>query len=194
MVSLRTLLYAGVIAAASLGALTGLARKTVLFDSYTTVTVRDGNGTKQLRVPLYNPIKVLPGNCTKFSRKVAYDLSGKEFPPGDAWDRKYIDTVVARLGTNDSLENLAEKGILREGMLVAVYNPHTSRPTQKDKLGFPADITHIVDFLGVTPEGDVVVAEQYGSQCGVRTENALRSHGLVPKYVLDVKKPEPLSE
>ncbi|MBS3138517.1 hypothetical protein J4207_02315 [Candidatus Woesearchaeota archaeon] len=186
--SLRKLVYGGIATLAVLGSLVGLARKTTLFDSYTTVTVRNGNDTKQLRVPLYNPVKVRPGHCTEFGRKVAYDVFGKEFPPGDAWDRKYIDTVVARLGTNDSLEDLAEKGILREGMLVAVYNPHTSRPAQKDKFGYPADITHIVEFVGITPEGNVVVAEQYGSQCGVRTEKELRSHGLIPKYVLNPKK------
>ena len=117
---------------------------------------------------------------------VAYDLFGKDFPPGDAWDRKYTDTVVAQLDKNDSLEELARKGILQQGMLVGVYNQYTSRTSQKDKFGKPADITHVVEYLGMNPEGQAVVAEQYGFMRHIRTESEMREHGLAPRFVFDV--------
>ena len=182
----RALAYAGILAAA-LSSAVGIARKTTLFDSYGTIAVqvRDGKSTKELRVPLYNPIKVPPGHCTKYGRMVAYELFGKDFPPGDAWDRKYTDTVVAQLDKNDSLEELARKGILQQGMLVGVYNPHTSRTAQEDKFGKPADITHVVEYLGMTPEGRAVVAEQYGFTRHIRTEAEMREQGLTPLYIFD---------
>lgn len=117
---------------------------------------------------------------------VAQELFGKEFPPGDAWDRKYLDGSFVVDGT---LEGLAAKGTLQPGMLVGIYNPHTSRTEQKDREGKPAEFTHIGVYLGLSPNGEALIGEQYASKKIVGTEQELRNRGLVPKSVFDVKTP-----
>lgn len=183
--SLRKIIYAGAAALSVAVATVGITRHTTLADSYMPVTVKDGNGSKELQVPAYNLLKVPPGNCTRYARMVAYDLFGKTFAHGDAWDRKYSDIVVDTLAGSKTLESLAENDILKPGMLVGVYNPHTTRVDQKDKHGNPADFTHTVVYLGLTPEGRAVVAEQYITQRRVRTEQELRESGLEPKAVFN---------
>ena len=176
-----------IIAAGALSAMLGLyatAKKTTLLDSSTPVTIRENGVDNTVHVPAYNLIKVPPGHCTQYARMLAHDLAGMDFLPGDAWDRIYVDDATPVEGT---LEDLANRGILKKGMLIGIKNPRTSRTAQLDRECKPARFTHIGEYVGRDPQGKVVIAEQYGWEKTVGTEAALLDRGLTPTYVFSPK-------
>lgn len=163
------------------------AKKTELFDSTIPVVVRENGVNKTLAVLQYNLIKVPPGRCAQTARLEAHDLFGKEYVPGNAWDRIHLDRIVRKLGAADSLEQLASDGVLQPGMLIGFYNSQTSLADQKDMYGNPAEFTHIGTFLGVAPDGKALVYEQNGIARRARTSREMRNDGLEPRYLFDAK-------
>lgn len=186
--SIQNLIYAGVAVLGIVGAAVGLARKTDLFDSRIPVVVREDSIDKIVEFPIYNFVKVPPGHCTQYARLASKEISGKDFPPSDAWNMPYVHRVVAELGQGETLEALARKGKLQRGMLIGVVNPETSLVDQKDIVGKPAQNTHGTVYVGLSPEGEVLIGQQLATYRGVLTEKEFRKRGLLPVYVVDVKE------
>lgn len=149
-------------------------------------TVYDGK-TRALNVPVYSEISQskIP-QCARYARSIAKDLFGKKYRPEDAWDLQYANRVVASVGEEDSLEKLADKGTLKPGMMVGVFNPDSKYNSRKDRNGRPVRYTHVITYLGDDPQtSEPLFADQFGKQTRVQTEEELRDGGLIPRQIID---------
>lgn len=165
---------------AGLGAATiGVARQTDYLDGRLHVEL-DG---QSLDINAYNPVKLLGANCALRACEIAEHHFGKHYEPSAAWDRKYLDVVVAR-GDDLALEALISQDVVTPGMLVGMYNPKSSYLDGVDMNGQQRAFTHIVVYLG-KKDGNALFAHQYGPEISVVTENGLRALGLTSKYVFD---------
>lgn len=158
------------------------ARKTDFFDSYIPVTVEGRE--EPLNVPVYNPIKVPPLNCSGYVRRAAEDMFGLHYTSGvDAWNRRYHDVVVASVG-EQTLEELADDGVLREGMIVGFRNPRSRYGENPDEQGTPVMYTHLALYIGPGRDGTPLFAEQFGPGTKVVSSHELTGRGLVPIEIL----------
>jgi len=188
----RKFLKAGTISA--LGALYGLclggysqARNADTFDSYIPVELKTDERIIVVRVPKYNPLKVFPGNCSGYVRRAAWDLFRKEFSASNAWDRRFKDTLVGRVCDNEGLETAEQKGVLKPGMIIGVYYPHSLHLNSENMYEEKVPYTHNMIYLGRNKENGMVFAEQFGTRTRVRTLEEFAEDNLEPREIIDSK-------
>lgn len=181
---IQRLVYAGVAALVLAGTAVGVAAKTDCLDRRFTVALENG---RVLDINVYNPIKLRGAKCALRAREIAEEHFGKEYAPGDAWDRPSLDTVVAK-GDNLSLDELNSEGVLQPGMLVGFYNPRSSHSQGTDMQGKPRELNHLAVHLGKGKNGKQLFAHQYGPEISVVTEDVFRELGYTARYVFDAKK------
>lgn len=174
--SIRNLLYAGV-AALGIGV---AAAKTDCLDQRLRVELED----RVIDINAYNPVKLWDARCALRAREIANEHFGKAYSAGAAWDRKYLDTVVAR-GDDVLLDELVSKKVLAPGMLVGMHNPHSPYLDGVDMHDKQKEFTHIVVYLGKGKDKKARFAHQYGLALSIRSEAELRDMGFKPLYVFD---------
>ncbi|HLD33430.1 MAG TPA: hypothetical protein VJB66_01805 [Candidatus Nanoarchaeia archaeon] len=171
-----------------------LSGSMLLGTHYGNLALIDGTISTQLQdnstleVPRYAWRNVRPLRCSKYVREAAEDLFGLHYSKSDAWNRRYHDTVVRTLGEGDSLEDLADSGVLTPGMIVGIRNPHSRYADRLDEKGETVKYTHVGLYLGQNSQGESLIADLYGSATFVRTEKDLHAAGLKAVEVLAPQK------
>jgi hypothetical protein len=145
--------------------------------------------SQALKIPVYTEISASKTpQCAKYARHVAKDVFGKTYQPDDAWDLQYKNKVVAQVSRRTTLEKLADRGILRPGMMVGIYNPRSDFNSGRDEKGKPREYTHVIVYLGDDPKtSEPLFADQFGQDTRVKTEKQLKRTGLVPREILNSK-------
>lgn len=123
--------------------------------------------------------------CSQYVRLAAKKLFGKKFSKADAWDRRYKDILVCSVSCNDELAQLAEQGILEEGMIIGVFNPQSMHLMRKDMTGKPIAYSHNALYLGRAAGEELVFAEQFGRKTRVSILQDYTRRMLGIKEVLD---------
>tara|TARA_Y100000034_G_C6905629_1_gene420123 strand:+ start:1934 stop:2464 length:531 start_codon:yes stop_codon:yes gene_type:complete len=127
---------------------------------------------KNLKVPDYD-LKGVP--CAQYARLTAKNLFDLKYVPCDAWDHIKRNNVVERVDDFGDLESLSEEGVLKQGMLIGLYNPDSSF----NKEG--REFTHVGVYLG-----DGKIAHFYKDSL-VENFEELRERGLIPKALIAPK-------
>ena len=134
--------------------------------------------------PVYSSEEVPSSMCARYLRLSANDLFGLQYPKADAWNIR-DDSRVSEIPVSSvkDLENLAERGVLKPGMGLGLYNP-TSRynsVAQKDGAGY----THVAIYLG-KEDGKLCFADKFGKETRpkIALGELLNRGNLQPREVL----------
>jgi hypothetical protein len=176
----------GILASAfalGIGSLAGIARKTNWLDREIDVELKDG----KITIPVYNPVKLIPGSCSGYARRAAEHIFGKKFSVSDAWDRKYKDRTIGQIEANDELIKLEKEGILKPGMIVGVFYPKSSYNDELDMEGKKVSYTHNLVYLGTGKKGELIFAEQFRTRTGTRTLAEFTDDGFLACEIFDEK-------
>jgi len=137
---------------------------------------------KEKKLFAYNLEKNL---CATYALLAASDLYGKKFRWNDAWDMRYSNSVIAKIKNPKDLAELADKGTLKEGMIIGTFNPRSRYLGEKDKRGRPVKYTHLMLYIGKNNNGDLEFAHQFGPKIKKITLNQLHQKKLIPKEIID---------
>lgn len=121
--------------------------------------------------------KLPPSRCSKYMRKSAKSLFGKEYVPADAWDLQYNNKEVHQIKENENMEDLIIKGVLKPGMVIGAKWPvkdiRKYGNKGKDIKGKPIEYTHVVGYLGFNKDKEPEFLHQWGSKKEKATQKEL---------------------
>lgn len=140
----------------------------------------------EVNVPLYNPVKLGAYHCSKYTRMASKEMFGKEYSYSDAWNRRYNDRVVGKTSNEEITSQIAD-GILTPGMMVGVNVPQSAHKNMIDAKGKKSDYGHVALYIGVSPEGDPLLAEQFGISTRVVTLEDMMGRGLEVREIIDTR-------
>lgn len=179
------LILAGLVGCVVLGSYVA-ARKTDLLDAPPIPIFLEVNGEKRnMEIPKYNFLKMPPGNCARYARNVARDVFGLRYDSANAWDLRYKNKIVTS-ANNEQLGDLVERGDLKPGMLVGVYNPKSAHITDLDATGNRVAYTHMVVYLGKS-DGKLRFAHQFKTKVEIFGQDDLSKRGLEAREVIAPK-------
>ncbi len=142
---------------------------------------------KVLEVPSYGVLTLDPLKCSTYIRMAALEIFGLHYSYSDSWNRKYNDELIYEVGFS-SLEELAEKKILKPGMILGLYNPESKYRGYIDKLGQPNKYTHVALYLGLNDIHKPIFVDQFIANTLIRDEKAYRKAKLIPIDIIGEKK------
>lgn len=183
------------VVAVGCGFLSLLAKKTNFFDKKYPLMLRTPQGIVNMEIPVYNPLKLPPGNCSGYARRAAGKIFNKRYSFSDAWNRKYTDELVARVSGNKGLEEMEKSGFLKPGMIIGVYSPDSEYKDEKDMRGKKAEYTHILLYLGKGNLGrwnlgkeennEMFFADLFGNNIRVTNLEGIEEKGLEARAIID---------
>lgn len=141
----------------------------------------------EVNVPLYNPIKLGAYHCSRYARLAAKEMFGKDFSHSDAWNRPYNDRVVGKTSNREITSQIAN-GILTPGMMIGIYVPQSAHQNMIDAKGKKSEYGHVALYIGVSPEGDPLLAEQFGISTRVVTLEDMMGRGLEVREIIDTRR------
>ncbi len=148
------------------------------------VTLQSG----EIDVPVYNMFTGLrPGRCSAYVRKAAKDLFNENYSFSNAWDRIYNDKVLTGLNDFESLEDLAKNGTMNPGNLVGVVYPNSPNMDGVDARNEPRQFSHLLLYLGDSPEGELLFSHRVGDQTHVDPLSHFKPNGYEAKYLIGTK-------
>jgi hypothetical protein len=137
----------------------------------------------KIEVPVFSLNDVREDHCAMYARLVSEIVFGKKFSRVPSWDRRYHDTLVARLN-GSTLKSLTSKGVLQPGMIVGSFYADSGYQNELDKRGNPREYTHNATFLG-TLRGLPILAEQVTDVVLIRNEQEHIDKGMRPIEIYD---------
>ena len=133
-----------------------------------------------LNVPDYEFNK---DNCAMGARLIARDIFGMKYAECAAWDRLKKDKILAQVNSFEELEQLAESGHLKEGMIIGIFNPDSRR---KEK--YTAGFTHNAVYLGKSEENGHLFAHNLEDPLFIENTEQLRNRKYEPRYIFAPKE------
>jgi cell wall-associated NlpC family hydrolase len=109
---------------------------------------------------------------TRLAADLAFDL---KYEPCNAWDHVERNRVVERAKEFNELETLSDNGVLKKGMIIGFFNPHSSQ-NQPER-----EFTHVGLYLG-----DGKVAHFY-KETLVENYAELINKKLSPRVIIEPK-------
>ena len=135
-----------------------------------------------LEVPVYK-LGVVPNlNCARYARLVSFDLFGKEFNAGDAWNLRYHNETLPVV----DFEKQYWKGEINPGDLAGIRRRASNYKDYLDEIGSAVPYTHAAVFLGEDIMNNMRFAEQIGTRSEPVTLNQIIFRGDV---IVEVIKP-----
>jgi hypothetical protein len=165
-------------------------RERAYAQKYIPVEISESNDVRTLNIPVYSLNDVKPGNCAGYVRNASKQIFRKDYAKTAAWDRRYHDRVIVPFGElhkGDKLEELVDRGKLKPGMIIGVYNPGSTHNGELDETGNILKYTHNILYLGKDKDGKMKFANQFGKETLVVDSEWMNSKGIIPREVIDAK-------
>lgn len=139
---------------------------------------------RQMDVPMYSLKRVRPGRCSAYARMAAEDIFGEKYSYSDGWDRRYNDSVVTSVESNQDLERLEKEGTLRPGMMIGAYYPGSPYLGKTDNHGHKVEYTHNFLYLGRDNNGKLTFVSQEKHKTLVKRLDELAKTGIEAREVI----------
>lgn len=167
-------------------------------------SIKESNLEKTIELSALPPIPHYKGanyNCSKYVRLAGKDLYGKKYAWVDSWDRRYADSLVAKVDSKkpyESLKALADSGVLKPGMVVGLY---TRPPVRVDDPNTPKDdreidikrkfalYTHNALYVGIDSQTkEMIFYHEWGNKQKMITLKEMKSRRIRPMEIIDAKE------
>lgn len=141
--------------------------------------------------PEYSSKDVPTNMCSRYARVAAKTMFDLEYPSDDAWDLRDAPNVLEiPVKNKKDLENLAENGTLKEGMILAIYNPSSkyNQVAKNDGAGY----THVALYIG-QKDGKMYFADKFGKEtrASMDLDSLLKKGNLEPREILYLDNKQP---